>query len=114
MISHHAERVALAKASNTGLGVRSVTDNVAGAHELRVGIDPVDVAQDGFQCLEVAVDIGDEGEFHGVCGSDLMERLPSSLATLLLTMPPKSASPGKGSRMEIPSLTSTVAISNSH
>lgn len=66
VIAHHAERVALTKPRNAGLGVWPIADDVAGAHEFRAGFDAVDVAQDGVQGFEIAVNIGDERYFHGV------------------------------------------------
>ena len=66
MIAHYAERVPLTKPRNAGLGVWSVADDVAGTHEFRSGVDPVDVAQDGVQGFEIAVNVGDERSLHGV------------------------------------------------
>ena len=49
-------------------GVRAVADNVAQADHL---LDPFrrDIRQDSFQSLEIAVDVGENGELHEIASS---------------------------------------------
>ena len=73
VVSQNDLLASLSDQRQTLTGVGAVADHIAKAVD-RVNLLLVDVSEDGGQCLKVAVDITDDGEFHGcfpVAGSAL-------------------------------------------